>query len=329
MDVFDLPEQILSRPFTVSEGRLAGLSSHQLQRPELLRPTRGVRILDPPTTLVERARAMLAGLPEGTMLSHITAAQLLGIPFPSAADDSRIHVVRPITVSQIRRPGLAGHRAFHPRRSVVVSGLPVVAPADTWVDLGEYVGRGKPMGLDDLIVAGDAAASLLGTTAPLREALAARTRPRGKVTLSYALLFMRVGSRSALESRSRLMIVRAGLPEPKPNVAIISRRNLFLGLVDLAWEEERVVAEAQSLTFHGAAEARHKDGVRRQDFETDGWAFVEIWNDDVFDKQRRDAKLVELAGKLRFPIEKLNLYAAEPQFHAPAQFARPRRRRAS
>ena len=68
-----------------------------------------------------------------------------------------------------------------------MEGLPVVAPADTWADLGEFVGPGRPVGLDDLIVAGDAVANLLGGTEPLRRAVERRVRPRGKVTLTYAI----------------------------------------------------------------------------------------------------------------------------------------------
>lgn len=330
MDLFDLPDALLIRGFTLEEGRLAGLSRHQLLTRELLRPTRGVRISEPPATLVDRCRAILLGLPPRTALSHTTAARLLGIPVPPALEqDTRIHVVRPINVSQVRRPDIAGHRALHPRKIVMLEGLPVVGPADTWVDLGEFVGPGKPVGLDDLIVAGDAAAGRLNSIEDLRRALSARTRPRGKVTLSFALIFVRVGSRSALETRSRLMIVRAGLPEPALNIAVIGPGRELLGYVDLAWEEQRVVGEAQSEAFHGDDGARAKDGIRRQGFEDASWGFVEIWNSDVFEKQRRDIKLVELAEKLSFPVETLDLYAAEPQFHAPPQFARPRRLRAS
>ncbi len=54
---------------------------------------------------------------------------------------------------------------------------------------------------------------------------------------------------------------------------------------------------------------------------------MDIVADDVFEANSRTAKLFELADELGSNLRSLRLFDAEPQFYAPAQFARPRRDR--
>ena len=147
--------------------------------------------------LVARCAALLDLLPQGCAFSHLTAARLHGLPLSYAMEeDTRLHVIRPISCSRIKQRGVIGHRALHEREITLVDGLPVVGMVDTWVDMGELIGKGKPVGLDDLIVMGDAIAWRLRDVAPLRAALAKRVRPRGKRTHLEALQLIRVGSAS-------------------------------------------------------------------------------------------------------------------------------------
>jgi hypothetical protein len=238
-------------------------------------------------------------------------------------EDTRLHVVHDIDAAQIRRAGVVGHRALHPRATGMVDGLPVVGPADTWVDLGELVGRGKPVGLDDLIVVGDACATALDTTTPLRVALAKRIRPRGKRTLMEALEYIRVGSWSPRETQCRLMFVRAGLPEPKLNEPIFASWDprLLLGYGDLVWRIElpdgrmiKVIGEYQGKEFHESDEQRAHDKARRELFEADDWLVLEIWHADIDSTQARQETVRRFAMELLVPFASLDLHAAEPRF---------------
>src|SRR6476619_2642648 len=162
---------------------------------------------------------MTASMPS-TAFSHVTSAQLQGLPLSYALEaDDRLHVCRPIDTTHLRRSGVVGHRALHPRSATLAHGLPVIGLADTWVDLGELVGRGKPMGLDDAIVIGDACAKALKSVSPLRRALARPVRPPGKRLLTEALSLIRVNSWAPRETQARIMFVRGGRPEPTPNQA--------------------------------------------------------------------------------------------------------------
>jgi hypothetical protein len=328
MDPAPLPHDLTTRPFLASEALALGLTRRRLRAQDLWTPTRGVRSVKLPTTVFEQAQSFVAAAPKDFAFSHVTAAQLLGIPLPYAVeDDLRIHIVTPTAANRVRRPEVWGHRGLESREVVQVEGLPVVAPADTWADLGEFVGPGRPVGLDDLIVAGDAVANLLGGTEPLRRAVERRVRPRGKVTLTYAIPRIRVGSWSPMETRSRLMVMRAGLPEPLLNEDVVSHSGVWLGCGDLVWLEQRVVGEYQGVEFHSRLMDQRHDGVRLRDIERGDWVVVEILAPDVFDPQCRAAKLREFAGHLGVNPHVLDIMGAEPQFLAPAQFARPRRRR--
>lgn len=311
-------------PFSLAVGRDAGLTDWQLRAPALFSPTRGVRTLTQPESLLDRARAVHLVLPPGAAFSHLTAAQLHGLPVSySMEEDQRIHVIHEIEAAQVRRAGVVGHRALHPRSRGMVDGLPVVGLADTWVDLGELVGRGKPVGLDDLIVVGDACATLLKSRAPLRAALAKRIRPRGKKILVEALGYIRVGSWSPRETTCRLMFIRAGLPEPQLNQPIVASwdRRTLLGYGDLVWHFQmpngrviKVIGEYQGEAFHGSDDQRAHDEARGARFADDDWIVLEIWNADVATTEARQETVRRFARELLVPVESLDLHAAEPRF---------------
>ncbi|NUO91847.1 MAG: hypothetical protein HOQ18_13645 [Dermatophilaceae bacterium] len=237
--------------------------------------------------------------------------------------DDRLHVCRPIETTHLRRRGVVGHRALHPRTITRAHGLPVVALADTWVDLGELAGRGKPMGLDDAIVIGDACATALKSISPLRRALAGRVRPRGKKLLTEALELIRVNSWSPRETQARIMFVRGGLPEPNPNQPVYAswNPNVLLGIGDLVWQFDlpdgrkiRLIGEYQGAEFHSAAGQRARDQARGRRFTSDGWTIIEIWAADMAGASARWALVRRFAHELGVPESALTLQDTHPHF---------------
>lgn len=303
------------RPFLTVEGLAAGLPRRLLDSDRFVRPARGVRSMSPPLSLVERAHGLTPVLRRDASFSHVTAAQLHGLPLSYAVSaDERLHFVQPIDAPRVRRPGIVCHRVLHERAVIAVEHLRVVGLADTWVDLGELVGRGRPVGLDDLIVVGDAVATRLGSVRPLAVALAKRVRPRGKRTLIEALAEIRVGSMSPQETLTRLMLVRCGLPEPKLNQAIVSAEGEFLGVADLSWEEQKVVGEYQGEEFHSGDDQRARDEVRLAGFRRDGRGVEEIWKSDLASTSARRACVLRFAEALKVEESTLDLASCEPRF---------------
>ncbi len=123
------------------------------------------------------------------------------------------------------------------------------------------------------------------------------------------------------------MVMRAGLPEPLLNEDVVSHSGQWLGCGDLVWLEQRVVGEYQGVEFHSrlAGQAPRRRPASRTSSAVTG-CVVEILA-PTSSTAARAAKLWELAGHLGVNPHVLDIMAAEPQFLAPAQFARPRRRR--
>lgn len=303
-----------------------GLTDAQWRARGLRRVTRSVRATVELATLADRCRAFALALPDDVVFSHLTAARLWDLPLPRWAEEcSDLDVLRETARPAIERRGCRGHRGLEARGTAQVRGLPVTSLADTWVDLAE-VRRPRTFGVDDLVVLADVALMHWATVvavAPgeeewqavsrweetrigvqsrpdhrdrLRAALDARTRPRGAVRLRQALADARVGSRSPMETRSRLLVVRAGLPEPELNVAISGHGGWLLE-GDLVWRRERVIAEYQG-EHHGGRRRRSMDEARRALAEDEAWTVVEIYAEDHHHPPRRRALLRRLAGHL-------------------------------
>ncbi|QIM20312.1 hypothetical protein G7075_02735 [Phycicoccus sp. HDW14] len=213
---------------SLGSARALGMSDHDWRDERLVRVTEGVRSLYRPADLRERARAFALALPEDCAFSHVTAARLWGIPLPAALErDELLDVMRTSGRGYVERAGCRSHRGLERRDVHELDGLRVTSLADTWVDLGDV--RASRPGRDDLVVAGDAVATLWAppgvrrtaldvdaAVVPLRRALEARGSPRGRRVLDDALALVRPGVRSPMESRSRLLFVDAGFPEPEP-----------------------------------------------------------------------------------------------------------------
>jgi len=283
----------------------------------------------------ERLAAILLGLPKPAAFSHLTAAELHGLPL-SRAQECRVgvDVVRPGYGAQTRRPEIRGHRGWEIREIVERGGLPVVSAADTWCDFGELIRRDR-LSVEDLVVLGDAAANVIlrpdhtaydfsdhrplwwadmtleerlaardlsrvKAVGVLRGRLEARVRPRGKVALSQALPLIRPGVRSPMETRARLVFVSAEFPEPEVNLDVYSDEGAWLGEGDLVWPEQRVIGEYQG-ALHADRKRASLDADKRERLGDHGWRSHEIWLEDLTDWSRRRALLARFARLLGHP----------------------------
>ena len=301
-----LPEEMRTRPFTVAELRDAGLPRSRLRHPGLHLPTRSVRSTSPVSTVVDRATAFAKALPEDCAFSHATAARLLGIPLPRQFEQCTVlDVMRDSRRTPVRRRGCVGHRGLETRKVLEVSGLRVVAPVDTWCDLGELVQRG--LSVDDLVVAGDVVVMRCGPHDPtMLEVLTARCRPRGAARLHEAAALVRPRVRSPMETRARLMFHRAGFPEPEVNAVVRDDHGGWLLEGDLVWREQRVVGEYQGAD-HASIKRRSADASRASCAEGHGYRVIEVFAEDVFGGARRRACLIRFARAMRLDPGRLRI----------------------
>ncbi|WP_221585022.1 DUF559 domain-containing protein [Microbacterium sp. G2-8] len=287
----ELPEQ-LGAQFHVRDARAAGVSTSRLRGADLARPFRGIRARphrdDEATDPWEaaradhawRARAAARLVGSDQFVSHVSSAVLWGAPVVVRSDaDVDITVVG--EGSFPRAAGVRGHRVRADMVSVRdLDGICVSSPASTWAMLGSV------LSVDDLVIAGDFFCRVwrdghrrrdvgrLSLATP--EQLAGATeagRRRGAKKLREALPQIRLDSWSPKETRTRLVLTRAGLPEPDLNVDVFDDWGRFLACVDLCFPRQKVAVEYQGW-HHSAQYAQDIERIER--LRAAGWIVIQV-----------------------------------------------------
>jgi hypothetical protein len=285
-----LPDHLLVGPFSVATGRASGLGRSRMLGHDLSRPFHGVRVRsEGELSAYQLCRAYSVTMVEGAFFSHLTAARIWQVPLPTDFMTSEgVHVG---TLSPRRAPrgrGVHGHQLTDPSAVVVRRyGFPVVDPATMLCQLSSF------LDLDDLVAAADHLvltpryATDASDPRPWvgLEALRYRVerfRGRGSKLLRTAIAQVRDGAESRPESILRLLILRAGLPEPELNVDIYDARGRFLGRADQLFREFRVIVEYDGDHHRTDSEQYDKDITRIDDFITAGWTVVRVRKRGVF-----------------------------------------------
>lgn len=306
----DLPDPFDQGSFTVRAAKGADVPFSSLRG--LPNPFHGVRSHELPGTVDERLAALRLVCPDG-VLSHCSAASVYGLPIPRACEHEDLHVIT--AGPRLRRRGVIGHRGLGARETATVRGVPVTGLAQTWLDLAPFVG------LDDLVVLGDAVARRLGGTAPLHALLTRSTKGVRRARL--ALAWVRTGSASPMETRSRVLFGRVGLPEPEPNAEIHDPDGGWLATSDLVWREAKVAGEYQGADHFADYERGDKDIVRRRSLEAIGWTYIDFTKGDYFRRPRRLALVQRMAEALGCTLDPQALAAVSASPGLPGGPLRP------
>jgi hypothetical protein len=279
--------------FSVGHAASQGVPPKRLRAQDLQRPFRGVRThgeasvgLDAP---IGRCRAYLPRLSPDHCFSHTSAAAIHGMPLPPwLAGDERIHVTATAASSVPRARGVVGHSAEH-LDSVVRLGLPVTSPLRTWRDLASCLAP------DDLVAIADfmlGAAPPLASEEELRHVALAAGGRRGAPALRRAASRARAGVDSPMESRLRMLVLDAGLPEPMVNGDVRDRSGSWVARSDLVFETYRVVLEYEGRE-HWADQKRFLDDIdRRERIEAAGWRVIRIARRHIFSRRTATADLI-------------------------------------
>ena len=279
-----LPPLLAARPFTVAEGRDAGLTPAQLRRDSLRAPARGVRTAAPepePDDVAHRCREIAPALPPGALFCHVTALAVLGVDAPLGLDPhGPLHVQVGPGSTLPRRAGVRGHvrtRARVPSRRV--GGVDVLAPEGVFVQLAAALPPRELVVLGDGLVRRRRPVCRLDDLVATVAALPPGTR--GVRRLREALEHVRAGTDSPMESRLRWLLVQAGLPCPEVNVLVRSDDGWVVAMPDLAYVRERVAIEYDGDVHRTDRDTWRRDIARRQGLEALGWRVVTCTADDV------------------------------------------------
>ena len=276
-----LPLGLDGAPFAVSEAFALGVRPGALRRSALCSPFWGVRMAaDAAGDLRTRCRAALKVLPDGAAFGHVTALRLRGIEVPWRLDrDDRLHVVVRVQGQRPRRSGLVAHVCGRADlASTRVTGLPVTSPAQTWLHLAPV------LDVDELVVLGDAMlrrGAAATTVTALERVASAAPGARGAARARRALPLLRPGTDSSLETRTRLVLVHAGLPCPVVNVPVHDDVGRFVALPDLSYPELRIAIEYDGDVHRTDARTWRRDVARTQAMQAAGWRVITLTADDV------------------------------------------------
>ncbi|GAA2019540.1 DUF559 domain-containing protein [Terrabacter terrae] len=212
-----------------------------------------------PVTLAVRIEAALLVVTPGSHVSHHTAANLWGGVVPDHPD---IHLSSPR--NRTRRDGITAHRRKEGQEVVRFGGFRVTSPVQTFLDLAHC------LTLVDLVVLGDSLVRR-GRTTP-EQLVSATCRHHGPYSrlARKAAALVRTGVDSAMETRLRLLIVLAGLPEPEVDHRVHDRDGTLLRRYDLSYLPYRLVIEY--------------DG--RQHAESEEQWLTDIARDEALDDER-------------------------------------------
>lgn len=268
-----------------SDGELARL----VRSGELARLRRGAYVNSTlPLAVADRHRlligATLAGLRREAVVSHQSAAVLLGLPLWDVALD-RVHVTRTPPAWTDRSSVLCGHVArLRSDEIIELDGILVTDPVRTALDLARSLHH------EAAVVSLDAAlhGGLL-THDMLRARLFDISGTPGSRSAARAVQAADGRSASVGESRSRVILTRWKLSPSTLQFEVRSPSGTVVGRTDFAWEEHGLVGEFDGRVKYGRslragqdagdavfAEKRREDAIRDEGWGVVRWVWAEL-----------------------------------------------------
>ena len=289
-----LPDPFASAPFASTEARAAGISESRLRASDLFAPMRGVRVPQPAEdSLGARLLSYRVHMVLGEYFSHLTAARLYEIPLPRMQENTpslHVSVHAPDFPPRVR--GVIGHRLFVPITPRIRKGFPVISPARTWTQLAAI------LAYEDLVVAGDHLVRRkrpLCSLVELSAAVVSLGPARGARAARRAIVDIRPGTDSPMETRLRMLLVAAGLPEPIIGYTVKNRDGDFIATPDLCYVAERIAIEYEGSIHQTDAHVFAEDIERRELLEDAGWLVIRVIKGHIFDNPHWLAERVRRA----------------------------------
>jgi very-short-patch-repair endonuclease len=136
----------------------------------------------------------------------------------------------------------------------------------------------------DLVVLGDAIVRRSSVTPEGLVALCEASTDRHAKRALEAAGYVRDGVDSPMETRLRLLIVLAGLPEPKVNFKLYDAYGNLLRRFDLSYPELNLIVEYDGRQHAEDTEQYDTDIYRREDLDRGGWRIVVVTSKGIYQK---------------------------------------------
>jgi very-short-patch-repair endonuclease len=268
-----------SMPMTRAEALRRGHTPKELRGPKFLRLYRGVYLpAGQPVSLVQRVSGALLVAPPGAYASHHTAARLWGA-VPPETDETHLSI--PGKGTRTVRDGIAAHRADTTFPPTERRGLPVSAPVAVFLELATL-----HLDLVALVVLGDSLVRRAKISSESLVAAAGTWSGQGARVARRAAALVRAGVDSAMESRLRMMIVLAGLPEPQVNFIVRNAEGEWEVRFDLCYPQLKLIIEYDGDHHRLDAGQWSRDLKRREWLERRGWRIIVVTSDAYYKEPR-------------------------------------------
>lgn len=256
----------LDEPFRLRDAVAAGYPRRFLGSEAFVRLLPGVSVR---ATAAQDARAaalavlLVAG--RGAFVSHHQAARLWGAVVP---DSDVLHASVNGNRHRSRRLEVCVHRSS--RTPVRFRGIPLTSAEDTFVDLAGH------LSFVDLVVLGDSLVKRGRTTPAHLVSTSASAPKRLRRRALRAAGFVRQDVDSPMETRSRMLIVLAGLPEPAVDIRFYDDDGNLRRRLDLGYRAHRLAVEYDGRQHAESPEQWESDVLRREEFDDVDWRIVTL-----------------------------------------------------
>lgn len=291
------PESLLSR----AELLAAGVHPRRLASAEFHRPLpRHYTPASAPAPLEVMARVLCRTLLPHAVLSHATAAEVLGWPLPLRLLHARTGVLHcRVAPSAPRRagPGVRVHRPL-PRMIQRARGIPAASTGDVLCDIAPALTHDELVAVMDHII-GPCATGAFLTRESLGTAIAAMAGADGVARVRAALPEVRERVESPRETHLRLLLLREGFAEPEIDVHVRAEGCRAPYRLDLAYPEARIAIEYDG-DWHRTDRDRFQRDRRKDDvLHEHGWRVVRVTAADLRDPRALIARLEHLGAPRR------------------------------
>jgi hypothetical protein len=229
----------------------------------------------------------------GAVVSHHSAALLWGIDLVETPECP--HVTVPRNRGGADHAGVRVHRADVPATSLRdVGGVDVTDPLRTLLDLC------RALPCEQAVAAVDSALrQQLVTVEELTAALRELPPGPGRRHVTRVLDLIDPQSGSVLESLCRVLLTLRGLRPPEVQLVIRSRGQ-WIGRVDFAWPELRLIVETDGFAFHSDRARYRSDRRRLNALQLAGWTVLRFsWEDVIGDPDYVVASVAALVTSRR------------------------------
>lgn len=275
-------------PFVGSEAILAGTWTKRELRRSCTRVYRDV-YQRRGSALTARDRAVAAWLWSGkkAVVAGNSAAALLGAEWVDPHRPAEL-------VSDRKRPPrliVTRNETLLAGETALVGGVPVTSAARTAFDLGR-----RP-GLVAAVIAMDSLARATGLIADdVEPLLTVHQGARGTKQLRRALPLVDAGAESPQETRTRLVLIRGGLPRPQTQIVVRNMWGAVVARIDMGWEQWLVGIEYDGPQHWTDPRVRANDIERTANLERRGWRLVRVGADLL--RNRPDVIIERARGAL-------------------------------